>query len=56
MDKEQTRLEEQLAPLKNTDNAFVKVNEDGTPVMPDVLKEPKQEEDNKEPSTTIDKR
>ena len=34
MDKEQIKLEEQEAPLKNTDRAFVKVSEDGSPVIP----------------------
>lgn len=28
------RLEEQQAPLKNTDHAFVQVGRDGEPVMP----------------------
>jgi len=56
MDKEQTRLEEQLAPLKNTDNAFVKVNEDGSPLMPEVSQEGKQEEKDKERSSPLDKR
>jgi hypothetical protein len=39
MDKNQehknTELQEQEAPLKNTDNAFVKVGEDGKPHMPE---------------------
>lgn len=29
------RLEEQQAPLKNTDHAFVKVGRDGEPVIPE---------------------
>lgn len=33
------QLEEQEAPLKNTDNAFVKVSRDGSPEMPEVEKE-----------------
>ena len=35
MDKKQTQFEEQEAPLKNTDNAFVQVNKDGSPVIPE---------------------
>ncbi|SHF96006.1 hypothetical protein [Flavisolibacter ginsengisoli] len=31
MNKDQQRFEEQDAPLKNTDKAFVKVNKDGSP-------------------------
>ena len=33
MDKKETHLQEQEAPLKNTDNAFVKVNKDGSPSL-----------------------
>jgi hypothetical protein len=33
MDKEHIQLDEQEAPEKNTDAAFVKVNSDGKPVM-----------------------
>jgi hypothetical protein len=33
MDKEHIQLNEQEAPEKNTDAAFVKVNSDGKPVM-----------------------
>ncbi|HJW16793.1 MAG TPA: hypothetical protein VJ499_06725 [Flavisolibacter sp.] len=31
MNKEKQRFEEQNAPLKNTDHAFVRVKEDGSP-------------------------
>jgi hypothetical protein len=31
---EQKKFPEQEAPAKNTDNAFVKVNKDGSPQMP----------------------
>lgn len=34
MDKKENRFVEQDAPAKNTDNAFVKVGEDGKPEMP----------------------
>ena len=43
MDKEQKNLDQQEAPLKNTDNAFVKVNSDGKPEMP-VDEQQQQEE------------
>ena len=35
MDKDQERYQEQDAPIKNTDHAYVRVSEDGSPVMPD---------------------
>ena len=35
-----TEFQEQEAPLKNTDDAFVQVGKDGSPVMPSVEKEP----------------
>lgn len=34
MEKERNELKEQQSPEKNTDNAFVKVSEDGSPQMP----------------------
>jgi hypothetical protein len=34
MDKDKDKLKEQDAPLKNTDGAFVKVNNDGSSSMP----------------------
>ena len=34
MDKNKDKLKEQDAPLKNTDGAFVKVNNDGSPGVP----------------------
>jgi hypothetical protein len=33
MEKNENKLKEQDAPLKNTDGAFVKVNTDGSPSM-----------------------
>jgi len=45
--KDKDRLQEQDAPLKNTDGAFVKVNRDGTPGLPQSAennKDQKQEE------------
>lgn len=34
MDKNEKTLQEQEAPLKNTDDAFVKVSRDGSPNFP----------------------
>jgi len=34
MDAKQNKLEEQKAPEKNTDKAFVQVSKDGSPAMP----------------------
>ena len=36
MNKEDNKLNEQQAPEKNTDAAFVQVGTDGKPVMPDA--------------------
>ncbi len=47
MDKKNHELQEQEAPLKNTDNAFVKVGDDGKPVMPEE-ESTVQEEDEEE--------
>lgn len=38
------RLQEQTAPLKNTDHAFVQVGKDGEPVIPEHTRKPQQEE------------
>jgi hypothetical protein len=45
MDKNERNLTEQEAPEKNTDHAFVKVGDDGKPVMPDDKKERQQPDD-----------
>jgi hypothetical protein len=37
--KDKNKFEQQEAPIKNTDNAFVKVGKDGAPVVPNVEKE-----------------
>jgi len=38
MDKDR-KMEPQEAPLKNTDNAFVRVSDDGSPSIPDTASE-----------------
>ena len=44
MDNNKNQLQEQEAPAKNHDNAFVKVGEDGAPVIPGQTTEPKTED------------
>ena len=39
MDKKEKQFVEQEAPLKNTDKAFVQVNKDSSPLMPDPGKQ-----------------
>jgi hypothetical protein len=54
MDNNKENLQEQEAPLKNTDNAYVKVGKDGAPEFPET---DKSTEDKKEDrTTTLDKR
>jgi hypothetical protein len=52
MDKKHTELEEQEAPLKNTDNAYVQVGEDGNPVIPENEPSEKTETSEKEKGGT----
>lgn len=49
------RLEEQHAPLKNTDHAFVQVGRDGEPVIPQRSEEETTHDDLRDPDrvTTI---
>lgn len=53
-DKKERLLEEQEAPLKNTDHAFVQVSKDGSPHLPDRAKEqdPKEKQTESSPRTT----
>jgi hypothetical protein len=46
MDEKQKELQEQSAPLKNTDNAFVQVGSTGAPVIPNTSQEGSEEEKN----------
>ena len=45
MDENEKKFPEQNAPLKNTDDAFVQVNKDGSPVMPNSKKKTDEEQD-----------
>jgi hypothetical protein len=47
MDKNKDRFQEQDAPLKNTDHAFVRVNKDGTPSISKTVEKGKDKK--KEP-------
>jgi hypothetical protein len=42
MDKNKDKFKEQDAPLKNTDRAFVKVNKDGSPGIPQSVENNKE--------------
>jgi hypothetical protein len=48
MDKNEKQFVEQEAPLKNTDKAFVQVNKDGSPLMPDLGNQKKQDQSERE--------
>lgn len=51
MDKKDNELREQEAPHKNTDHAFVRVGEDGHPVVPDTEKAANANGENKDRET-----
>jgi hypothetical protein len=56
MENNDNKLQEQQAPLKNHDDAFVQVGKNGEPVIPqeEVEKEGSQTRDDR--TTTLDKR
>lgn len=54
MDKNEHILQEQDAPLKNTDDAFVQVSKDGSPAIPQTNSG--DDDGPKESLTTLDKR
>ena len=56
MENEKNILREQQAPLKNHDDAFVKVGRNGEPVIPDTTDDEKKETKESDHSTTLDKR
>ena len=55
MDKE-IQFQEQEAPLKNTDGAFVQVSEDGSPSIPETSGEQQQDLQQGDSPTTIERR
>lgn len=52
MDDKKSQLNEQEAPLKNTDHAYVQVGRDGSPVIPNVDEEKKDDADEQDNSKT----
>jgi len=56
MEKEQEKLQEQQAPLKNHDHAFVQVGKDGKPVIPQTDEQKHEQTKDDERTTTLDKR
>jgi hypothetical protein len=55
MEEKENNLQEQQAPLKNSDDAFVQVGKDGAPVMPETT-EQKATKPEPDRTTTLDKR
>jgi hypothetical protein len=55
-DKNNDRFQEQEAPLKNTDKAFVQVSRDGSPHMPQSGEENRESDMKPEKTTDMDKR
>lgn len=56
MENNEKNLQEQEAPLKNHDNAFVQVGKNGEPVIPETAKDKNGTTDQEEKTTTLDKR
>lgn len=56
MEKNEKQLQEQDAPRKNGDNAFVQVGKDGEPVIPQGSDKKEQQADKSDRVTTLDKR
>lgn len=55
-DKRKNDLQEQTAPLKNDDNAYVQVGKNGEPVFPEPAEKNSGKEDKEGHPTTLDKR
>ena len=56
MDNNENKLQEQEAPLKNHDNAYVQVGKDGEPVFPQHDNSKQDEPQNDGNETTLDRR
>lgn len=52
MDENEKKFPEQNAPLKNTDDAFVQVSKDGSPVMPNGDRKADEEQKNDKGTVT----
>lgn len=55
-DKSKNDLQEQKAPLKNDDDAYVQVGQNGEPVFPEPAEKQSGKEDKEGNPTTLDKR
>ena len=56
MEKKETGLQEQEAPRKNHDDAFVQVGKNGEPVIPENAEKDKSQSGEKDRVTTLEKR
>ena len=56
MENDKKILEEQQAPLKNSDHAFVQVGKDGHPVFPQPEEKKEDELNRSDRDTTLDRR
>lgn len=56
MENNENKLQEQQAPLKNHDDAFVQVGKDGGPVIPQTTDKKEDSKEGEERITTLDKR
>lgn len=56
MKNKEKKLQEQEAPLKNNDDAFVRVGHNGEPVIPQSNEQEDQSSKPQEHTTTLDKR
>ncbi|HEV7331625.1 MAG TPA: hypothetical protein VGN63_11345 [Flavisolibacter sp.] len=56
MENDKKILEEQQAPLKNHDHAFVQVGKDGQPVIPQTSEKKEDELNSPDRDTTLDRR
>lgn len=56
MENNDNKLQEQQAPLKNSDNAFVQVGHNGEPVIPQTDKKQTEQPEKDDRTTTLDKR
>lgn len=52
MEDKEEKLQEQAAPLKNDDGAYVQVGNDGKPVFPDVAGRPAAPQSNDKAAAT----
>ena len=56
MENNKQNLQEQDAPLKNSDKAFVQVGKNGEPVIPEKAVQKEEDTQEEDRSTSLDKR